>query len=393
MLQNNIQSSSTFINLINSKIVLIVGFALFSMFFGAGNLIFPISIGVLTQDQFVFGGLGLLCTGVMMPLIGLLSVLYSKSDSLIEYFNSLGKVTAFVLTLCILCLLGPCSVLPRSIIVASGASALISPLIPMSILKLIICLIVAILTNTKNNIVDILGRYLTPLLLICITGIIILGNNHVSIIEPSHLSSLSALALGLIEGYQTMDLLAAFTFSLIIIKYIKNKITEPEQNPSFYPIIISACIVCAFLLLITYCGFIFLGAGHYEQLINVDPSQRLVVLAISVLGEYSLPIISLIIILACITTMCALTVIFAEFISKILLLNKKTSILLTITISYLISLIDFTTLSAYLVYILKFFYPALIVYACLKLLQIKFNLQNKAISCSFWIVLVVGIVY
>jgi LIVCS family branched-chain amino acid:cation transporter len=213
---------SEIIKAFHNKTVLIVGFALFSMFFGAGNLIFPISIGVETQDQFVFGGIGLFCTGIFVPLIGLLSVLYSENDDLIEYFNPLGMLFAYGITCCILGLLGPLSVIPRSIMVASGAGKMLLPFLPINVVKFFICIVLATLTIHKNNIVDILGKYLTPLLLSGIVLIISLGITKGVSIDSSNLSSWSAFTLGFTQGYQTMDLLASFIFALTAIKYIKD---------------------------------------------------------------------------------------------------------------------------------------------------------------------------
>jgi branched-subunit amino acid permease len=104
---------------------------------------------------------------------------------------------------------------------------------------------------------------------------------------------------------------------------------------SFFTISLSACLICALLLLITYSGFILLGAESFNKLTFVDPSQRLLFLSTDILGNYSIPIVSSIIFLACLTTMCALTEIFADFAARFVNFRQSTLILLTIVISYL----------------------------------------------------------
>ena len=391
MLNISISLLSQFIKKTQLFTIIIIGFALFSMFFGAGNLIFPINIGVETQDNFIAGCVGLLFTGIIVPLIGLLSVLHSKNSDLIDYFSPLGKGLAYIMTFIILVLLGPVIIIPRSIMVAGQACKILLPFLHLSIIKFLICIILAVLTITRNNIIDLLGKYLTPVLLLGIAIVIGLGITQGIPIEPSNLSILSAFSIGFIEGYQTMDLLAALIFALIVIKYIKEKQSMEGSTLSFSHISHFACLVCAILLFIIYFGFILLGAQHHSIISLIDPSQRLLVIATNILGHYSIPIISVIIFLACLTTMCAVAEIFADFSANYINLNKSILILVGITISYFISLIEFKTLATNMAYLLKILYPALIAYTILKLLIP--SLSNKLISICFWLVLLISSIY
>ncbi|NQY42081.1 MAG: branched-chain amino acid transport system II carrier protein [Legionellales bacterium] len=376
--------------ILKDKTTLIVGFALFSMFFGAGNLIFPLSIGIASQDKFIVSGLGLFFTGIFVPVIGLLSVIFSRHDNLIDYFLPLGRFISYIITFSILGLLGPFSVIPRSIMVAASASTSLS-FIPANLIKLLICLILAILTINKKNIVELLGKYLTPLLLLGVILIIAIGMNQELFIGKSHISNSSAFFLGCIEGYQTMDLLASLTFALIVGKYLKQQHLKSTNNISFTHLSITSCFICAVLLLITYSGFIILGASHYNELVNVDPSQRLFLIAITILGDLSIPLVSSIIFLACLTTMCALTDIFADFLSKISSIKKSLSVLLTISISYFISLVEFKTLAIYMGYLLKTLYPSLILFTAIKLFRPK--TRNIYLNVLFWSIFLVASIF
>ncbi len=391
MLRTIFYPFTKFITILNNQTVIIVGFALFSMFFGAGNLIFPISIGIETQDKFLYSGLGLVCTGIIVPTIGLLSIIFSKSDNLIEYFQPLGKILSYILTFSILGLLGPFSVIPRSIMVASSANTMFMTLLPISIIKLIICIILAVLTLNKNNIVELLGKYLTPLLLLGIILIISFGFFQGTSIGQSNISNLSAFSLGFTEGYQTMDLLASLTFALIITKYLKLKQIKDTKDISFAYLSIASCSICAILLFITYSGFIILGAAHHSELLYADPSQRLLLLSINILGSYSILVVSAIIFLACLTTMCALTDIFADFLSSLTNFTRSSSILITIFISYFISLIKFKTLAIYMGYLLKTIYPALILFTLIRLFNSQ--ISNRFLILSFWTMFLISHIF
>jgi LIVCS family branched-chain amino acid:cation transporter len=108
------------------KISLTIGLAMFAMFFGYGNLVFPIKIGMHVADKYALASMGLIITGVIVPILGLLSMVVYQGDR-VKYFGLLGKWAPFTLTLLMLSLLGPFGVVPRCIIVAYGGISLLWP--------------------------------------------------------------------------------------------------------------------------------------------------------------------------------------------------------------------------------------------------------------------------
>src|SRR5690349_22076848 len=87
-------------------LIISTGFALFSMFFGSGNLVFPISVGVESQGHYLLGSLGILLTGVIVPFLGVLGMMLFKGD-IMHFFSCFGKKGTFIFSLIALSLMGP----------------------------------------------------------------------------------------------------------------------------------------------------------------------------------------------------------------------------------------------------------------------------------------------
>ena len=375
------------------KLILVAGFAMFSMFFGSGNLVFPILIGASTQSQFSIAAIGLIITGVIVPFIGLLAMIYKKGDRYL-FFDSLGHRTGFLLTLFMLALLGPFAVVPRCIIVAQGGVGLIIPSLSPVIFNAIFCLIILFLTWRRAKIIEIIGSLLTPWLLVGIFAIIIAG----IIFEPrdlipSDFAPAESFSFGLLKGYQTMDLLASFFFSATTVTFIMASIKDLKNKAKIETISLRASLVGATLLAIIYIGFVYLGAKYSADLVNSEPQQLLVVIATKCLGNFAMPISAIIIGLACLTTATILTSLFADFLNEDILKNRiprSVSLIITISISYVLSLVGFANIATFIAEVLSVAYPALIVYSVAIIIEHKFTVCfSKNI---FWIVLTLSFI-
>jgi LIVCS family branched-chain amino acid:cation transporter len=116
--------------------VLTGGFAMFSMFFGSGNLVFPLIIGVKTYENPLHAIYGLLITAVLLPFFGLFGIMHYRGDHTV-YFSILGPYSRFLLSLLMLGLMGPFGVIPRCISVAFGGVHLLYPTLPLWVFSLI----------------------------------------------------------------------------------------------------------------------------------------------------------------------------------------------------------------------------------------------------------------
>jgi LIVCS family branched-chain amino acid:cation transporter len=201
--------------MLDYKIILTTGLAMFAMFFGSGNLVFPLELGVIAGDQYISSSFGFIITGVLMPFLGLYSVMLYEGDRN-KYFSPLGEKPAFILTIIMLSLMGPFGVLPRCILVAFGAFKALYVGFPLPLFSLFFCFVVVLVVWKENYFVPIIGRVLGPIKISVILFIIF----SAMVFAPSnmqHHEVLRPFYTGILEGYQTMDLPAAFFFSITIM--------------------------------------------------------------------------------------------------------------------------------------------------------------------------------
>lgn len=372
-----------------TKLILTTGLAMFAMFFGSGNLVFPIKIGTLANDDVTLSIVGLLLTGVLVPFLGLFSMIIYQGEHK-KYFGLLGKYAPFILTMLILSLLGPFGVVPRCIIVAYGGFSVLTPNIPFALFSGIFSFTVIIAIWQKNKFIPIIGKYLAPFKIAGIALIII-----AAIIQSPDLvidqSNINPLLLGLESGYQTMDLLAGLFFSATIVEYLSTICTN---NTETRRISLAASTIGASLIAIIYIGFVLLGAYYKNSLLQIKPEQYLATIAHLTLGKYAAFILAITVFLACMTTAASLSRLFASFVQTDLTrkkLNWPISVLTTVTLSFLLSLTGFDTISRMLAMILTYIYPALITLAISSILHKYYGF--KWVKECFWGSLIIALLY
>tara|TARA_B100001248_G_scaffold217689_1_gene172892 strand:+ start:18564 stop:19727 length:1164 start_codon:yes stop_codon:yes gene_type:complete len=371
--------------------VLVAGFAMFAMFFGSGNLVFPLYAGTQTLHQYPFAIMGLLLTAVVVPFLGLMGMVMFDGDHK-EYFASLGPKVSFLLILIILSLLGPFGVVPRCITVAYGGVQLLFPNLSLDLFGLIFCLFVAKIIWLHDRIVSIIGSILTPLLLLGIVLIIAAGFWQDCTPLDQEVPEHAAFLLGFRQGYHTMDLLAAFFFSITTVEYMKKQLKGAGGKRAILRQSLLASFIGAGLLGLVYVCFIALGAQYASELVNAQPEQYLTLIAMQTLGGIAKPVVSITIGLACLTTAAILTTLFGEFFSEEVTngkLKRTPALLLSIFTAFLISRIGFASISVWLQEILEVVYPALIALAIANLLG-KPSEKNRR-KPVFWIILGISI--
>ncbi|RZI46835.1 branched-chain amino acid transport system II carrier protein [Candidatus Finniella inopinata] len=361
------------------KIVLTAGFAMFSMFFGSGNLVFPLLIGFQSLSHHSYAILGLLVTAVCVPFLGLLGIIQFQGNR-DSYFSSLGKFTAFALVLLMLTLMGPFGVMPRCITVAFGGLAVLTPGMPFWVFSLGFCLLLAALIWQRNKIVSIIGLFLTPFKLGSIILLIIFGLWYGPDVMPATQTSTHAFWLGISQGYQTMDLIAAFFFATTIYEYLQLRLKEAGQlNPSVPQLFrwgLSASLVGAFLLSVVYVGFTLLGAKYAVYLDNIPPESMLVEIAKHALGAYAMPVVAFTLAISCLATATVLATLVVDFLQQDISRNRLSrpqSIAITLALTFGMSLLGFKTICQFLGTILEWIYPLLVVYAVIQIARKSFR--------------------
>jgi LIVCS family branched-chain amino acid:cation transporter len=353
----------------------IYGFAIFAMFFGAGNIVFPLQIGQSSGSQWFLGFLGLFLTGILLPFLGLF-VIKLHRGSYDAFFGEAGSIARFVLPLFTLSLLGSFGVVPRCITVAHGGIEYIFPEVSLGIFSFLFSIACFFICIKEHFMITVLGKWMTPLLLSCLAFLICLGITQAPSLSENPLSAAQTFKNGFLVGYSTMDLFAAFFFSALIFNQIQAKLKTANDKDvlkaALKPSLIGTC-----LLGMIYLGFVFLGA-HYQPLIaNVSPELMLPTIASHLMGRNAVFLIAIIVIFSCLTTAVALSNIYAHYLCSLFNLKKDKFLLmlfLTTSVSFTISLMDFRGISEFLAPALELSYPSII---SLTVMSIIFNNKNK----------------
>jgi len=364
--------------------ILSTGLAMFSMFFGSGNLVFPLLVGQMSEGHYLLAALGIILTGVLVPFLGILAMLLFKGKT-DEFFSLLGRYAPFWLSLLCLSIMGPFGVLARCITVAHGAFQLLWPNAHLWIFSFSSCALIFLLSIKKSRIIPMLGSILTPFLLASLAAIAVFGLCFTDLPAGSEASAWKSLQTGICEGYQTMDLLAAFFFSTFIIRHLE-KGSDPNHDPSkTLSVFLKSSLVGAGLLSFIYAILVLLGSMYALELANIPPQEMLGYVAQKSLGKFAAPIVATCVILACLTTAIVLTSLFSDFLRKKVCRKKiprAVSLSLTLLFAFGTSTLEFSGIARYIGPLLEIMYPALIMLATLGILHKLWGWKTVRTPCA-----------
>ena len=308
---------------------LVVGFALFSMFFGAGNVIFPPYLGFGAGTQWVNGFLSYFIADIGLALFALFTLLKVGGSENIT--GHIGNVASNILMSAIILCIGPMVAIPRTAATTFEMSVapLISRVSPV-IFSVAFFIVVLLLSIRQSAVIDVVGKVLTPALLIGLLVLIIRGviSPLGPVVNPDVDSSF-VIVNGIKSGYQTMDVLAALAFGIIILKSAQEKGYSDERESS--KMIGAAAVIAGVLLLIVYFGLTYLGATS-ASLFSMDISRAELVIGIvqRLLGKTGLVIFAVVVALACMTTAVALVSSAASFFEKLTKGRLSYAVLVTV---------------------------------------------------------------
>lgn len=363
-----------------NAIALSTGFALFSMFFGSGNLVFPIVVGQQSQGHYLLAALGIIATGVLVPFLGVFGMmLYNGKRE--DFFRTFGRIGTFIFSLCALSLMGPFGVLARCLTVAHGALQLLVPNLPLVATSLVLCVIVFLLTVNKNKIVPALGMILTPILLVSIAAIAFFALKGSPLPAQVNADGWTSLKNGFFQGYQTMDLLAAFFFSTFVITHLRSAFSKEDQASALpLKVFFKSSLIGAGILSAVYFILVILGSIYAPTLAFIKPQEMLGHIAIQALGPFAAPCVCIAVVLACLTTAIVLASLFAEFFQKEVMREKigsKTSLLITLMIGYMVSTLEFAGIARFLGPVLEVIYPALIMHTLVNIAHKRWGFKSS----------------
>ena len=301
---------------------IVVGFALFAMFFGAGNVVFPPYIGMHAGEQWANGFLFYFIADIGLALVAMFAILHAGgADNITGRF---GHVASKVLMCAVILCIGPMVAIPRTAATTLEMSVtpFFSGMSPV-VFSIIFFAVILLLSIKQSAVIDIVGKILTPALLIGLLVLIVKGFvSPIGDIVDTGVSASEVTVNGIKSGYQTMDVLAAMAFGIIILSSADEKgYTDSKSAAKMIGI---AAALSGVLLLIVYFGLTYLGATA-STVFPTDISRANLVIGIVelLLGKAGLIIFAIVIALACITTAVALVSSAASFFAK--LANDKIS--------------------------------------------------------------------
>lgn len=346
-----------------------IGLAMFAMFFGAGNVVFPLQLGQISGDKNNFAILGMLITAVLIPFAGLMAmVLFGGKQK--DFFYRIGKIPGFSLIVLSMVIIGPFIGIPRCIGLSYSIFKYSFPNVnSLWQFSIISCLIIYLLCLLKTRIVDLYGYLLTPLLLGFLFFIILRGIFvGASPVHNEELSNLTAFFHGFIKGYHTLDLLAALFFSGLIYLRVQQEIPSHLENDSrsLINICLKASIVGAVLLALIYAGMSYVISFHtqHESVLNANSDQLIAAISFAILGNYAGITASSIAALSCLTTAITLTVIASNFLSTTIFRGKLSyhiCLIIILCITFAMSLLGFSGILNIIAPITLVLYPTFLV--------------------------------
>lgn len=298
-----------------SKDTLIVGLALFAMFFGAGNLIFPPTLGLLSGDKWFPAMLGFMLTGIGFPVIGVIAT--AKAGGHIEDLGDrVGKVFSKTLGLLIMLSIGPLLAIPRT--AATTYEIGLRPLpinISPAVGSIIFFAIVLYFVLTPSKLIDRIGGVLTPVLIIVLTAMLV--KSFIDPIGvPTDVNAVRTFKMGFEEGYQTMDAIGSIILTIVVIEGIKSK--GYLEHRTILSMTIIAGIISAIGLSLVYGGFVYVGATT-SSVVSSDMTriELLNFIARSLWGSFGAIVLGIAVALACLTTAIGLTATVGAFFSEL----------------------------------------------------------------------------
>lgn len=292
---------------LDKKNRILLGITLFSMFFGAGNLIFPPFLGAQAGSATWGAFLGFVATAVCLPVLGVIAV--TKSGGLENLASRVHPKFSFFYILILYLAIGPCLAIPRT--AGTSFSIAVMPfwkedgtLWMVRFLYSVVFFSVAVLVAMHpEKLTEYLGKRLTPILLVLIVGIFIVSLVHPAggAADPQNLYCEMPMVQGMLDGYQTMDTLAALNFGMIVAMNIRAKGMKNEKNVMSETV--NAGWIAGIVLTAVYAMLAYIGMMSSERFAGTaNGTETLTQMVEFSFGKAGAVILAVIFVIACFNT-------------------------------------------------------------------------------------------
>ena len=313
-----------------SKQTLVIAFALFSLFFGAGNLILPPYLGYNAGDGWFWVLIGFSISAVIIPILAIYG--HAKlQGTILDFANKVSPTFAVLFSILIYLI---AIALPSPRTASFTYEMAIEPFFQISSLELssIYFALVLVFVLNRNRMLSIIGKFLTPLIVCILLIIICLGLfTEVASVRDSIFNN--SFAEGILEGYQTFDAIGGVVVGGVVVVSLslQGEFNYEEKKR----MIIRSGLFAGLGLFLIYGGLIVLGAHNSNVLVIDNRTELLSVLSIQTLGNIGNVFLSVLIALACFTTAVGIVTGTADFVKELIGNSQKAYIITAIIASVL----------------------------------------------------------
>ena len=371
--------------------ILVAG-TLFGMFFGAGNLIFPVHLGQLAGRNLIPATLGFVITAVGIPILGVAAIGNTHSDGLQSLAGKVGKNYSYFFTCLLYLTMGPFFAIPRC--ATTSFTTGIAPLMgdwfsenaALLVFSLVFFGLVLFFSLRPGNITLWIGKIINPVFVMFLAILLVSALLHpgaaVTSVEPDSAYQSGVLFSALAEGYGTMDAIAGLAFGIIVIDIIRQMgVTE---DAAVARDVLGSGILTGFLMAVIYVLTILMGAQS-RALFEVSENGGIALAQISehYLGGAGSVILAVTITFACLKTSIGLVTSCSEAFVRMFpkLLSYRAWAVIFTVFSFGVSNIGLSSIIRYSVPVLMLIYPPAIVLILLALAGKLFDHDRKIYLC------------
>ena len=368
---------------LSNKEYIYIGSMLFGLFFGAGNLIFPVHMGQLAGQNLIPAIIGFIVTAVGLPFLGIVAMGLSGKESLLEMASKIHPKYGVFFTAALYLTIGPFFATPRTATVsfeAAFAPYLDPSMIKMALFLFSLLFFAAVLwfSLKPSEILKWVGKVLNPIFLVFLSILILFGffapMGTASEIPVNASYQTGAFFKGFLEGYNTMDALASLAFGIIVVTTIQGLgVTNPATIARDT---IKAGTISMLLMAVIYGSLVYLGAtsrGVFE--ISDNGGIALAQISNEYFGIFGAVLFAVIITVACLKTAIGLITAISE--TFVLMfpnsLDYKKYVYLFTAISFGLANLGLSQIIAFSIPVLMFLYPLAITLILLSIMSSLFN--------------------
>ena len=342
-----------------------VGLMLFALFFGAGNLIFPVFMGQNSGTETIPATIGFLMTGVGFPILAVAAIGYA-GDDLESLAARVHKKYAVFFTVALYLTLGPAFAIPRTATTSFeiGAAPFFDEGMRTAALygfSFFFFLLSWWISVNPSKLVDRIGKFITPALLtflaILFTAAVFSPMGAWQEASPSYQPAVKALAQGFLDGYNTLDAIAGFMFGIVVVNAIRSY--GVETNEEMAAATLKSGCIAGLCLAVIYVFLSVIGADSVEKLGHLSNGADILgAVANHYFGGFGRILMGMIVFLACLTTSVGLLTACGEYFEKLLpVLGYRKWVTVFCVVSFGVALFGLNTIIAAAIPVLMFLYP------------------------------------